>query len=65
MPALTSSGMPRSSPAAWVMPAITIVSTYSRMDGLIPLLTMWGTACATSASVPNGASTVDDAVKRG
>ena len=27
----------------------------------MPLLTMCGTACATSASDPNGASTVDDA----
>ena len=47
------------------MPAITNTSTYSRMDGSMPLLTMWGTACATSASVPNGASTVDDAVNLG
>ena len=38
MRALTSSGTPRSSPAAWVMPPITRTSTYSRMDGLMPLL---------------------------
>ena len=31
----------------------------------MPLLTMWGTACATWASVAKGARTVDDAVKRG
>ena len=47
------------------MPVITMTSTYSRMDGSMPLFTMWGTACATSASVPKGASTVDDAVNRG
>ena len=33
---------------------------YSRMDGLMPLCTMCGTACATSARVANGARTVDD-----
>ena len=48
-----------------MIPAITRVSTYSRMEGSIPLLTMWGTACATSANVANGASTVEDDVKRG
>ena len=47
------------------MPPITITSTYSRMDGLMPLFTMWGTAWATSARVAKGASTVDDAVNRG
>ncbi len=31
----------------------------------MPLATMWGTACATSASVANGARTVADSVRRG
>ena len=37
MRALMSSGTPRSSPAAWVMPPITSTSMYSRMEGSIPL----------------------------
>ena len=38
---------------------------YSRIDGLMPLCTMCGTACATSDRVANGARTVDVAVNRG
>ncbi len=47
------------------MPPITSTSTYSRMDGLMPLCTMCGTAWATSDNVAKGASTVDDAVNLG
>ena len=35
-------------PGGWVMPPITSTSTYSRIDGSMPLCTMWGTASATS-----------------
>ena len=50
--------MPRSSPAAPVMPRMDIWSMYSRMSGARPLATMRGTAAVTSVSVRNGASTV-------
>ena len=36
------------------MPAMASTSMYSRMLGSTPLLTMCGTACATSARVANG-----------
>ena len=64
-PAAPSSGIPRSSPAARVMLLITRASAYSRMVGSMPLATMRGTACVTSASVANGASTVAVSVSRG
>ena len=44
----TYSETPRSSPAALVIPPMTDTSMYSRIEGVTPLFTMWGTDCATS-----------------